>query len=93
MMILLLIALAILLLHSNKVQILLAIDQLINTALWGWADESLSARAWRNQHKKRRFFIAVKVINSVFFWQKNHCQEAYSSEKKRRQLPTEYRSE
>ena len=93
MTIILLLMLLIFVLHSNKEQILLGIDQLINTVLWGYADESLSARSWRNQYKKRRYAISVKVINCVFFWQKNHCQEAYSSEKKRRQLPTEYRSE
>lgn len=88
-----LIILLLFVLHSNKVQILLAFDQMVNAALWGYADESLSARAWRNQYKKRRYAVAVKVINGLFFWQNNHCQEAYMSEKKRRQLPTEYRSE
>lgn len=32
-------------------QILVAVDQLANTILGGWADETLSSRLWRNRHR------------------------------------------
>lgn len=80
-----------LVLHSNRFQIWLAIDQLINALLWGWADEAFSARAWRSRLKKLRYMRSVAMINRIFFWQKNHCKEAYESEKYRRQMPPEYR--
>lgn len=70
-------------------QVLIAIDQLINTLLFGMADESLSARAFRNGHKKH-WGIAMKVINALFFWQDDHCYESYLREKNRQQLPREY---
>ena len=35
-------------------QLFIAIDQLGNALLAGYADETLSARAYRSQHKKRR---------------------------------------
>ena len=67
------------------IQVLLALDQLANTLIGGWADESLSARAHRCQWPVRR------AINVLFFWQTDHCLEAYESEKLQRQLPAEYR--
>lgn len=34
-------------------QVLIAFDQLINALLGGWADETLSSRAWRHYVKGR----------------------------------------
>ena len=53
----------------------------------GTPDEMLSARAWRlrEQHPTLR-----KVIDGIFFWDKNHCEECYEIEQKRKQLPAEY---
>jgi hypothetical protein len=42
-------------------QILIAIDQFLNTLLGGWADETVSARAWRQQHKGRWYFAMVII--------------------------------
>lgn len=72
-------------------QVLIAIDQLANTVIGGWADETLSSRAWREKHKKRRWKIMRHVIDVLFFWQKEHCKSAYESELKRLQLPPEFR--
>lgn len=72
-------------------QFLIAFDQLLNTVLYingdgfGYADETLSARAWRLQSRW------YKAINALFFWQENHCKEAYESEHRNFQLPPEYR--
>lgn len=71
-------------------QILLWIDQGVNVLLGGWADETLSARAWRQRHKKR-WKVAVRVIDAMFFWQTQHCQLAYLAELQRFQLPPQYR--
>lgn len=35
--------------HPDGFQIAVAFDQLVNTLLGGWADETLSARAWRHK--------------------------------------------
>ena len=66
-------------------QIAIAIDQLVNTLLGGYADETLSARAHRTQSPLERY------IDAMFFWQVAHCFESYISEKRRQQLPPEYR--
>jgi hypothetical protein len=69
------------------IQFLIAIDQVFNVLIGsGWADETLSAFAHRKGGWRRKF------INSLFFWQQDHCAESYNSEKLRKQLPPEYRS-
>lgn len=83
--------LLLLVMHSNRLQIWIAIDQLLNALLWGWADETLSARAWRMRHKKTRWYWTVNIINGLFFWQANHCQASYESEKQQRHISPEYR--
>lgn len=72
-------------------QIAIAFDQLLNTLLSGFADETLSARAWRMQYKKRRWMLVRIIIDTVFFWQEDHCRNSYLSEKQRRHLPVEYK--
>lgn len=73
-------------------QFAIAIDQLLNTVVYihgdgfGFADETLSARAWRLQSRW------YKVINTMFFWQENHCKEAFYSELHNEHLPEVYRA-
>lgn len=66
-------------------QIAIAIDQFANALLGGYADETLSARAHRTRSPMERY------IDAMFFWQVAHCFESYISEKRRQQLPPEYR--
>lgn len=90
----------------NAWQALVSIDQALHNiggAVWAglalifvkmptdqtWADETLSSRC-------HRFYLAgvswpAKVINALFWWQKNHCRSAYESERDGRQLPPELR--
>lgn len=76
--------------HPNYFQVLIALDQLVNTWFGGMADETLSSRAHRlgisGQNK-----WAYKVINALFFWQEDHCKEAYESELDRLHLPPSMR--
>jgi hypothetical protein len=67
-------------------QILIALDQLINTLCGGMADETISARAYRSGWTRRE-----KLINWVFR-DPDHCHQSFRSEMVRRQLPKAYRS-
>lgn len=73
-------------------QVLIAIDQLINTLLGGWADETLSARIYRNTNKSWWWNTLHKVVDTIFFWQDNHCYVSYLNENARTQLPKTYRN-
>ena len=66
-------------------QVAVAVDQLVNAALGGWADETLSSRAYRTNPKLE------KVINTLFWFDKDHCYESYVSEQIRNQFPPEVR--
>ena len=75
--------------HPDYFQVLVAVDQLINTCIGGYADETLSARAHR---RRLRGKVGVaKFIDCLFFWQDEHCKIAYESELKRLQLPPSMR--
>lgn len=70
-------------------QILVALDQLINTLIGGYADETLSSRAHRRRLRGKGG--VAWVIDHIFFWQDEHCKTAYESELERAQLPVEFR--
>lgn len=72
-------------------QFFLAIDQLANTLLGGWADESLSSRAYRAHRDGTRWGWLRRVIDALFFWEADHCHQSYLSEFNRSQLPPEFR--
>ena len=72
-------------------QFIIAIDQLANTILGGYADETLSARAWRTENKGKLFGKFFRpIIDIIFFWDPNHCYESYLSELKKRHFPKDY---
>lgn len=75
--------------HPDGFQVLIAIDQFVNTLFCGMADETLSARAHRHYVKGDRKWPRY-IINTLFFFQKDHCKEAYQSEVDRKQLPAGY---
>ena len=73
---------------------LIALDQLLNATLGGYADETLSSRAYRRSsvaQPKRRGRWAYKSINTLFFWQPDHCRGAYEMEAQRRHLPVDFK--
>jgi len=91
-------------------EVFCAVDQVLNAVLFGYADETISARSYRlglrdlKDQTWGRWRIAWKVIDVLFIWQDmwlqyingfhpgiGHCERAYQSEKKRLQLPVEYR--
>jgi hypothetical protein len=77
---------------SYALKNLIAFDQQLNTLLGGDPDETISARAWRGRLSKRRWALAVRVIDALFSrWGPDHCRLAFEAEQKRQQLPREYR--
>jgi hypothetical protein len=79
-------------------QAFLAVDQLCNvlaTPMHGgaWADETLSARAYR-AHSAGRLWgrVCMPVIDLLFMWQgPRHCERAYIAERERLHAPPEAR--
>ena len=75
--------------HPDGFQILVALDQLVNALIGGYADETLSSRAHRRRLRGKGG--VAWVIDHVFFWQDEHCKASYESELERAQLPVEFR--
>ena len=82
----------------NLHQLLIAIDQFFNVLLGSiicprtksWADETLSSRCWRAS--QNGYDLPRNIVDGIFFFDKNHCQESYISEKEDKHLPPECRS-
>ena len=70
--------------------VLIAVDQLLNAVLCGWPDETLSSRCWRWDRDEVRHWPR-RLVDALFFWEKEHCRESYESEQLRMQMPPELR--
>lgn len=66
--------------------LLVAIDQLANTILAGYPDETLSSRSYRQRNKSKFWRFMMNFINTICC-DKNHCARAYRLEV---DLPQEY---
>jgi hypothetical protein len=75
---------------SRRLEVAIALDQLANAILGGYSDETISARCWRLR-AARPYSWLQPLIDRLFFWQVDHCRSAYESERRRSQLPPEYR--
>ena len=74
-------------------QVAIALDQLFNTLVDnGFADETLSARAYRMTDTSIGWRDLHEAIDWIFkqFGYHNHCYESYLAEINRSQLPKEY---
>ncbi len=56
--------------------LLIVIDQLINTFSGGDPDETLSSRFG----KRSKSNALRKIINTLFFWQKDHCKASIEAD-------------
>lgn len=72
-------------------QNLIAFDQAVNALFLGYADETISARTYRMSLNSRYWMFLRKIIDTLFFFEKNHCYKAWISEFSKHQLPEEYR--
>ena len=72
--------------------ILLSIDQFGNVLLLGSADETISARSYRQGELEghRGWAIARKVIDKLFWFDPDHAAEAYAAEFSRHHMPEHY---
>lgn len=79
------------------VQFMIAFDQMAGAVVGlfhrrgAWADETLSARCWR-EHEDSKGWNAFRIfVDTLFFWQKDHCRHAYESERLREHMSVVYR--
>lgn len=75
--------------------LLIAIDQLLWVALTlgnGYPDETISAAMWRLEQEGRWVGRILRpLIDLLFFFHKDHCENAFHNEIGNIQLPEKYR--
>lgn len=71
------------------INILVALDQFINVLFLGQPDETISSRAWRCKDSSSFWKFMRKLIDTIFFWQKDHCYYSFIAEVERHQITTE----
>ena len=70
--------------------LLISVDQFVNSLFGGYCDETISSRAYRWEQSGKRSWTR-KMIDAIFFWEERHCYSSYISEREGRQLPPELR--
>lgn len=77
---------------SKLKRVFIALDQLLGTIFLNdhMPDETISSRCWRWEKDGVRSWPR-KLVDALFFWDKNHCQASYRSEQLALQQPQEFR--
>ena len=65
-----------------------SVDQLANTVLAGYPDETLSSRSYRCRNNNKFWLYCMNFINCIFF-NKDHCFDAFQKDV---DLPKEYKN-
>lgn len=70
-------------------RVLIAIDQLVNTLVGGYPDETLSASAYLGEQQGRIIPRIMRPVIDFLFrpWGREHCRLAFESERNRTQSP------
>lgn len=69
--------------------VLIAVDQLINTICMGWPDETFSSRCWRWYLDGKKW--PCYIVDTLLFFDIEHCKNSFESEVLRKQAPPETR--
>lgn len=70
---------------------LIALDQLLNAIFCGACDETLSSRAYRLEQERGLKWPRI-LIDTLLFFDRDHCYQSYLSEIERKQLPPSMRN-
>jgi hypothetical protein len=68
----------------------IAIDQLVNAVFGGWPDETISSRAYRWHLDGKRTW-PKRLIDTLFFFERDHCCASFNSEEIGAHLPRSLR--
>lgn len=58
-------------LYKYTVNLLIALDQMVNAICGGSPDETISSRVGRNYPNS----LIAKLIDALFFWDRGHCKK------------------
>lgn len=69
--------------------VLIALDQLVNTLIGGYPDETLSASAWLGEQQGKIVPSIMRPVIDFLFWpfERDHCSKAFHAEYNYSQRP------
>lgn len=73
--------------------LLIALDQLVYVVITlgaGMPDETMSAAAYRMELTGKPAGVFRSIIDTLLWFDEDHCHQAYLSEVTKKQLPDEY---
>jgi hypothetical protein len=76
---------------SYYLAVKVSVSRLVNALLCGYSGEMLSARAYRLRNCSLFWGVVKEVLDSVFWWELEHCKQCYEFEEEHRDKPEEYR--
>jgi hypothetical protein len=76
---------------SYYLAIKVSVSRLVNALLCGYSGEMLSARAYRLRNKSLFWGVLKEILDSVFWWQLEHCRNCFEFELEHRDKPEEYK--
>lgn len=73
--------------------VLIGLDQFLNSCLCGKPDETISAKLYRKSITTGKWYwkYSEKFVNAIFF-DKDHCYQSFLSEVERKQFPNHYKN-
>jgi hypothetical protein len=73
--------------------VLIGLDQFLNSCLGGKPDETISAKLYRKSITTGKWYwkYSEKFVNAIFF-DKDHCYQSFLSEVERKQFPNHYKN-
>ena len=77
-------------------QLLISLDQFLSCLVGlitgdAWADETFSSKCWRKGKVSKVWNTVRVIVDSLLWFDKQHCFTSYISEAERKQLPEEFR--
>lgn len=72
--------------HSSVfMEYMRVISVCLNVLLGGSSSQTLCGRVYGNRHARRRYAMAHRILNIVFFWDRDHCRSSYVGDVRRAQ--------
>lgn len=71
--------------YSFGMKLLVSLDQLLNVLTGGEEDNTLSSRAYIRSLSSKKWMYIKKFIDNLFFFDDQHCKEAFFVEYNKRQ--------
>lgn len=59
--------------------LLISIDQLINTIFGGAPDQTISSRLWKHRDNRVAYMLVI-IVDLIFHWhEQEHCRKSFES--------------